>query len=1052
MENSRAIFVSFHHFDFDFASELIKALNIAGFRVFSRKDATDSSRLIQAPVVLICILRPQYKYSEACTNELTNALAQSVPTLPVIRIPVPLADWPDDLTYLPIYSFPEQTNKDAYKDAIRGIITYLRNNYSWDLLTSPAEIYTSSLIHRLHTEIPLTDLMGIMDQDSSQISSVNASNKEALKLIAKSKSTPPIEYCSFEEILSTYPKIAISCSKFQYEDVMRSFIKWLFAGIYYSKSMPLIISASDWKSSKSIEYATGTFCAIPNVAAVEIIEICNIIFILDIQELSEGELVSFLSQTSSYYKNIPSLILCSTGQIVGTDELQRNDVQEFHLVVEQDTNFDTLKEYVDDLWDIGHERFPSITVNFDDLKCKLSKLAYEICINDWSLVNFSLTDHMSVSDPEFDVFDCAQKCGFISNSSRGARFTHSGLRDYFACLELQVNNNPPPLPFPSFTEDYQRIATGWDGPIKLYLSTLLDATEYMQKIIKIDPIFAVSSVSRISNNSEELFWEHVSSSLDTLKEIGDYRVVLAKNLAHTNIEKAAEILLSIMRDECSNLRLVATEALISLDYQLLPGLSHAIQNMDLESKASIINALRRMDSIATFTLIMLMSYNNHSVRKSAAWAAGEIRDKALVPMLMKLTSDSIREVSIEAINSLGRFRDVKAINLLHSIAISGNTHWRVHQAAARVLEKWKSLSGASNVAFLTKGMVSNINCLSKDDLELRNKTKTEGAIMGFSQDNLSLNNITSSNNSKSRWSMRRVIDVARKLLRLNYRSESSTSSAYVKRRLIDSKQSLTMIGEQEASAPVIHSQKLLQLVNDLVSGEWSKQEKAAYIIREYATKQDIITQEILAAELIKLLQSQNWLVRWAGVESLAWSKNMLAISELHKCLLDTKWKIRVAAIRAISEIGSSNSVVNISALLSDKNPIVREAAAEAMGVLGPENHINNLKNALYDHEAFVRLAAVEALGKISIETDTEELLLYALDDKDVHVRWAAANALVSAATTKSENRLIAKLNDSDGPYWEQRRICDIIAEILARFGTQQSQAALDNWRNNQAEL
>ena len=124
-----------------------------------------------------------------------------------------------------------------------------------------------------------------------------------------------------------------------------------------------------------------------------------------------------------------------------------------------------------------------------------------------------------------------------------------------------------------------------------------------------------------------------------------------------------------------------------------------------------------------------------------------------------------------------------------------------------------------------------------------------------------------------------------------------------------------------------------------------------------------------------------------------------------------------------------------------------KAAAEALGLLGGKEAIQGLEYAAADQEDFVRLAAVEGLGKTHLKA-AEKTLLLALKDKSEHVRWAAANGLSSIASNETVSLLLPSLDDTTGPYWEQKRICDVIVDILKQIGSDEALKAVANWGNN----
>jgi HEAT repeat protein len=76
------------------------------------------------------------------------------------------------------------------------------------------------------------------------------------------------------------------------------------------------------------------------------------------------------------------------------------------------------------------------------------------------------------------------------------------------------------------------------------------------------------------------------------------------------------------------------------------------------------------------------------------------------------------------------------------------------------------------------------------------------------------------------------------------------------------------------------------------------------------------------------------------------------------------------------------------------------------------------------------------------------VLVFALKDSSEHVRWAAANSLLEITDPSLVPLLIPSLLDTAGPYWEQKRICDVIVDILKQIGTEEAKHALLEWQNN----
>jgi HEAT repeat protein len=239
-----------------------------------------------------------------------------------------------------------------------------------------------------------------------------------------------------------------------------------------------------------------------------------------------------------------------------------------------------------------------------------------------------------------------------------------------------------------------------------------------------------------------------------------------------------------------------------------------------------------------------------------------------------------------------------------------------------------------------------------------------------------------------------------------------------------------------------------ELLDALHNSDWNRRQDAAKALRDYAKEMHGTQDATLLMRLTQALDDTDWIVRWAAAEALAWIGDKAAVPALVSLLSDKNRTVRVAVIRALLEIGDPSAAGSLMKMLHDKNEMVRETTAEALGHLGDISTVPGLTAALDDPEWFVRLAAAEALGKMQHSSAVQPLIT-ALHDDNNHVRWAAANALARLANEAVVADLIASLEDTGGPYWEDKRVCDIVADALVGIGTSEAINAVDVWRRGQ---
>jgi HEAT repeat protein len=236
------------------------------------------------------------------------------------------------------------------------------------------------------------------------------------------------------------------------------------------------------------------------------------------------------------------------------------------------------------------------------------------------------------------------------------------------------------------------------------------------------------------------------------------------------------------------------------------------------------------------------------------------------------------------------------------------------------------------------------------------------------------------------------------------------------------------------------------LLEGLHNANWGARENAAKLLREQAKALRGLDNPTVVNKLGLALEDRDEFVRWAVVEALAWIKDETTVPMLLEALHDRHWTVRLAVVRALIEIGDNHVTPALLEALNDPHTPIREAAAEALGRIASANAVPGLTRALDDEDGFVRRAAAEALGTIGNVGAVQELI-NALQDTDAHVRWAAAEALGKIGDPAAVAALVAKLTDSSGPSWEDRRICDVVADALESIGVPEASAAVERWRN-----
>ncbi len=246
-------------------------------------------------------------------------------------------------------------------------------------------------------------------------------------------------------------------------------------------------------------------------------------------------------------------------------------------------------------------------------------------------------------------------------------------------------------------------------------------------------------------------------------------------------------------------------------------------------------------------------------------------------------------------------------------------------------------------------------------------------------------------------------------------------------------------------------EKVLRTLELLRDDDWGRTQKAAKFLRKFARHLRGREHDAVLRLLCAATEDENWHLRWAVSEALAWLPDPQSKRHLSRRLADPNWIVQVAAIRALAHHGAADTAADIGAdtiekmtlLLGSPQQAVREAAAEALGDLRQSKAIGPLAEAFrHDKDNFVRLAALKSLQKINPNMAREQLD-HALSDDFIHLRWYAAQTLAPVFAEADIPTLTRLLKDDGKPAWEERTIRDFAIDALRRIDSPESRAAID---------
>lgn len=245
-------------------------------------------------------------------------------------------------------------------------------------------------------------------------------------------------------------------------------------------------------------------------------------------------------------------------------------------------------------------------------------------------------------------------------------------------------------------------------------------------------------------------------------------------------------------------------------------------------------------------------------------------------------------------------------------------------------------------------------------------------------------------------------------------------------------------------------QKIRLTLIALKKDDWELSQKAARYLRKLAEQLAHTTDLTIIKLLEDNLQDENWVVRWAVVEALAWIKAPTSEDKIITLLHDENWMVQVAAVRSLVELGAYDKAPAIVPLLNHVNTAVAETAAEGLGTLKNPDVFVDLKNGLSSSDEFVRLATIQAMQHISPKRTRNDLFAL-LGDSYSHIRWFAIKELSANPPIEALKIFTRLLLDESGAVWEKYNISDYALIALENLNTTESRAIVKEWHARQSE-
>lgn len=359
-----------------------------------------------------------------------------------------------------------------------------------------------------------------------------------------------------------------------------------------------------------------------------------------------------------------------------------------------------------------------------------------------------------------------------------------------------------------------------------------------------------------------------------------------------------------MRWDRAAVRIAALEGLRARDY--FPQLLRKGSVNERQRAARVMGRIGTPEWAAVPLLGALHRSRPRQVRRRAAWALGQLKDKHTIPALVETLKDEKEEVANEAALALSAIGEPAVPSLTSSL---GSEQLNVRQMAVKALGKMGALA------------VRPLLNITQDEKQADDAVKGAVEALGLLGDTQAMPY----------------------LIRLLRAREGKIAECAAR--------ALAAIGH-----PAVQP-----LVDSLPT------QKAELELRKVIVNALVDIGDPSIEPLIKSLNSHSASVRGAAEEALA-RIGAPAIEALVEALRTENWNLRRRIAKILGRIGDERVAEPLVLALHDEDPGVRTRVAQILGQIGREQEVGALIDAMQnDPDEFVRRAAVKALADLRSE-------------------------------------------------------------------------------------
>jgi HEAT repeat protein len=592
-------------------------------------------------------------------------------------------------------------------------------------------------------------------------------------------------------------------------------------------------------------------------------------------------------------------------------------------------------------------------------------------------------------------------------------FLHADFYHFLAAYHLQAVGVHPYLRQPMIQADGYRFAHELDRAL-IFLAGMPDVGEgYLYDMMDVDPLLAMMALNAGCPASDFIRREITLRLLRFCLQQSPDSLPHAIDLLEALYDgEGLGAVLQLMRDGPWHERKLATTFMLEYPLMSVNDVEQVLSQWERDYQPDILNELRLMMDDALPRLIHELYAKDWKMRRGAAWALGELGDKAAVVPLYGCLRDGDALVRREAIVALRHWRDAAIVDGLVKCLLDEDLSVRkvavqaIADMGVAAIPSLLRLLASDNIqqkrmAIGALGRVGDVSAvpdilpyLQHADADIRAVTVVALGQIGHGAVVQHLAPLLE-DATQPRWHMQTIGALAQQALE---RIGTEDAMKMLRRLFSNGKTSASVGSATRAKAMLTQvtqrDQEAIEQSSQGESGDASQEDDAIA---------NTVTPTVKAQTTVQTTTAQTTTTQTTDTRKE---------SDWVEALAHTKWQVRQQALTALGKTGKKKYLPALLAGLNDDDKQVRWAAIKSLASYPAQYAVEGLQRALYDADPLIASFASDNLLKLGQDTATP-IFLEALQSVSADVRSLAISGLYRLDARACEDDLRALLHDSE---------------------------------------